>query len=277
MNIEHISISRSKSYKQCSYYYKLKYHEKIPNPGEEQFYFTYGKIIHKIAQVYVDEKTLRSLGEISTDVLRGKIPIEDNSTKGKPDTFAPPLPADYKRRMPDHLRSIQKITEKFGVEGFTERSFRYDLDPPHNKFVTGVIDRLFIKNNMAFILDYKTTKKGPYRETKDTIKRDPQLRCYAKVVNREFGIPAQNIKTALYYLEGGDLIGACYTQESLDNVERELLAIYNEIAAKPADSAWGSVGNHCTRCEYNTMCPFYKNKKGTKDVVWDGDMTTLFG
>lgn len=275
MNIEHISISRSKSYKQCHYYYKLKYHEKIPNPGEEQFWFTYGKIIHTIAEIYVVEKMKRSLGEISTDVLRGKIPYDG-------DKLAPPLPPEYKRRVPGHLRSIQKITERMGCEGYTEYDFKYDLDPPNGKFVVGFIDRLFIKNNTAFVLDYKTTKKGPYRETKDTIKYDPQLRCYAKVINRNFGIPAQNIKTALYYLEDSELLGACYTQESLDKIETDLLSIYNQIEAQSPDAAWGNVGTHCPRCEYAPICTFYKGKKGsswgkssTKEVVWDGDMASL--
>jgi CRISPR/Cas system-associated exonuclease Cas4 (RecB family) len=269
MNIEHISVSRGKTYKECKYLYKLKYHEKIPIPGEEKFHFTYGKIIHKIAEMYVEEKAGRSLGEISTDVLRGKVEYEEGKK-------APALPDDYKKRMPGHLKSLQKITESTGTGGELEYKFRYDLDPPNEKFVTGFIDRLIIKEDPTtgekhcWIIDYKTTKKGKWRETRESIVHDPQLRCYARVVNREFGVPAANIKCALYYLEGGDLLAAKYSQESLINIEKELLALYNEIAAADPERVWGNVGEHCNRCDYKDICPFVR-----KVDSWDGDMSSF--
>lgn len=266
MNIEHISVSRSKSYKQCRYYYKLKYHQKIPNPGEEQFYFTYGKIIHKIAEVYVEEKGKRSLGEVSTDVLRGKIELE-------PGKIAPALPADYKRRMPEHLRSIQDLTNRIGLDGELEYKFRYDLDPPNNKFVTGFIDRLVIRGDKAFIVDYKTTKRGPYRETKQSIVHDPQLRCYSRVVWKEFGIKPANIHCALCYLEGGDLIAAKYSEESLLRIEKEMLSVYNAILEDDPETVRGSTGQHCTRCEYKNMCPFFQSKGASN--AWDGSIESI--
>lgn len=266
MNIEHISISRSKLYKECPHRYKLKYHLKVPNPEAEPFYFTYGKIIHKVAEVYVQEKAGRSLGEISSDVLRGKIEF----TEG---VKAPPLPSDYQKRLPGHLRAIKKITDSMGVEGETEKNFKYDLQPPNSKLVTGVIDRLLVKGDKAFILDYKTTKKGPFRETKDTILRDPQLRCYARVVNRDYGIPAKNITAALYYLEDGELIAATYSQQSLYDIEKELLEVYDSIAGHDPDKVFGYVGQHCNRCEYREQCVFFRNQQ---QFSWDGNMDALF-
>lgn len=275
MNIEHISVSRAKSYKQCGYYYKFKYHEKIPNPGVEQFYFTYGKIIHKIAEVYVEEKGSRALGDISNDVLRGKIEIEEGKT-------APPLPADYKRRLPIHMRAVQKLTESVGSDGITEHKFRYDLDKPNEKFVTGFIDRVILKNGdspdpnqrKAWIIDYKTTKKGPFRENKHTIVHDPQLRLYSRVVQKDFGVPAANIKAALYYLEDSDLIGAQYSDESLEKIEEELLAVYNEIFSTNPEHVTGKTGQHCQRCEYKEMCPFFQGTGG-RAMRWDGDLGSL--
>jgi RecB family exonuclease len=276
MNIEHISVSRSKSYGQCHYYYKLKYHDKIPNPGVEQFYFTYGKVIHKIAETYVGERAARSLAEISTDVLRGKIEIE-------PGKKAPPLPADYKRRMPGHLASIQKLTTQIGTDGILEYPFKFDLDPPHEKRAVGFIDRLILKGKSAFILDYKTTKKGPYRVNKSTVASDLQLRSYARVIQRDFNIKPENISAALYYLEGGDLVATKFNEESLASAEAELLDYYNKIQAHDPAKAWGTTGQHCARCEYNKMCPFYSSKSngyggyGGKTPEWDGDMSKLFG
>lgn len=267
MNIEHISVSRSKSYKQCPYYYKLKYHDKIPNPTEEQFYFVYGKIIHKIAEHHVLEKGERTLREISQDVLKGKIEIENGKK-------APPLPPDYKRRFPHHLKAIEKLNKKIGCEGTTEHQFKYDLDPPNKKYVTGVIDRIILKQNKAWIIDYKTTKKGPYRENSQTIKFDPQLRIYCKVIQKEFGLEAENIKAALYYLEDECIVHSNYTQESLDQIEKELLEIYNKIYFHEPKNAMGITGNHCQRCEYKQMCPFFKNGQRSR-IIWDGNLDNI--
>lgn len=254
MNIEHISVSRGESYKKCPYYYKLKYHDKIPNPGEEQFYFTYGKIVHKMAEVHVQEKGSRPLNEIAIDVLSGNIEIEEG-------VKAPPLPAEYKKRMPLHIKAIENLNKQIGCEGITEYKFKYDLQPPENKFVTGFIDRVIIKDKKAWILDYKTTKKGPFRKNATTIKQDPQLRIYSRVIQKEFGIEPSNIKAALYYLEDQKILASSYNQESLDFVEMQLLEVYDSIKKHKPEDALGIVGRHCNFCEYKTLCPFFKRKK----------------
>lgn len=266
MKIEHISVSRGKSYKQCPYYYKLKYHEKIPNPGEEQFYFVYGKIIHKVAEVIVEEGGSRPISIVCEDVLKGRIEIE----RGKK---APVLPIEYKKRVPLHIKNLSKLNDSIGYKGITEYKFRYDLEPPWDKAVTGFIDRIIIKDDRAWIIDYKTTKKGPFRENKESVKYDPQLRMYCRVVQRHFNLKAENIKAALYYLEDGETLAACYDQDSLYSIESELLALYDEIKGQDPDHAVGKTGRHCNLCEYKDMCPFFKNKN--KSLNWDGNLKNL--
>lgn len=272
MKINHISVSRSKTYEECAKKYRYKYHDEIPNPGEEPFYFVYGKIVHKIAETYVENRGSKSIGEVQQDVLRGKIEIE-------PGKKAPQLPTEYKRRMPMHLNNIKKITEHLGFEGHLEHPFRFDLEPPNNKLVVGFIDRLIIKNNKAFILDYKTTKPGKFRVNKDTVTTDMQLRTYARVVQRDFGIKAENILCTLYYLEDGEKASAKFTEATLLATEKELLAIYNRISNHDPEQVRGTTGEHCNRCEYNSLCPFFTGKKSwggrswgsnTKEEYWDG-------
>jgi putative RecB family exonuclease len=266
MNIEHISVSRGKSYKQCPYYYKLKYHDKIPNPGEEQFYFVYGKIVHKIAETVIDEVGKRPIDLICEDVLKGRIEIEDGKK-------APPLPLDYRKRMPLHIKSLKKLNEAIGYGGVTEHKFKYDLEPPFGKMVTGFIDRIIIKDGRAWIIDYKTTKKGPFRETRESVRYDPQLRMYSRVVQKEFGLEPKNIRAALYYLEDGETLDASYDEQSLDSIESELLSLYDEIKGVPPENAFGKVGRHCSFCEYKDMCPFFKSK--SRSLSWDGDLKSL--
>lgn len=253
-----MSVSRNQVWELCRLQYKYKYHLRLDSLEPEPFYFVYGKIVHKIAQEYIIRKGESTLAEIAKSVLAGEIPIEE--ANGNP-VYAPPLWPDYRDRLGGHLGAIRRLTEKLGFDGYTEYNFKYDLDPPNEKFLVGFIDRLFQKGDNWYVIDYKTTKPGSYRKTAKTVVDDIQLRCYAKVVQRNFNVPAENIKTALYYLEGANLIGAQFTQASLDTVENDLKKAFLEIEAIQENDAWGNVGDHCTRCGWRKICPVYRAQK----------------
>jgi CRISPR/Cas system-associated exonuclease Cas4 (RecB family) len=274
MEIEHISVSRQKCFETCGQQYKFKYHLKMPSPKPEPFYFAYGKVVHKIAEHYVDQKGEIPIGDIMSDVVRGKIPVEGEK-------LCPPIPDDYKKKLIKHVRAIQNLTDRIGCDGIVEHPFLYALDESKKKCVKGFIDRLIIKKDAsgirrAFILDYKTTKKGKFRVNGETVKTDLQLRAYARIVQKEFGIDPVNIKAALYYLEGENLIAAQYSEESLEDVERQLLRAFNTIEKSDPDKVWGKVGWHCQRCDYEQICPFYKGKDQAS-TGWDGDIDNLGG
>lgn len=258
MKISAISISRKSVWDECTQLYKYKYDIEIPSPEEEPFYFTYGKLIHKISEEFVSRKGKTALGKVALLVLEGKIPIDKKN--GEP-IFAPPLPVSYKKRLPEHIESIAKITKQLGVGGIVEYEFMYDLDPPNKKYIRGFIDRIIKKKDHYFILDYKTSKKGMYRKNRSNITSDLQLRVYARVIQRENDVPAKNIYAGLYYLEGAELVGARFTDKSLIKAEEELLHTYRQIENTPSDKAWGNVGHHCRRCDYVKICPFYRLTK----------------
>lgn len=267
MDINHISVSRYKCFDLCSQQYKYRYHLKLASPVPEPFYFTYGTIVHKISELYVNGKGERPIGDISQDIIRGKIELKD----GK---FCPPIPEEYKKKLTKHLRAIQNLTERIGCEGIVEHEFRYDLDPPNNRCVTGFIDRLIIKGDKAFIIDYKTTKKGKFRVDATSVKDDLQLRMYARVVQREYNFKPENIKAALFYLEGENLVAAQYSEDSLVDVEQELLKAFHRIEKSDPDKVWGHVSWHCKHCDYASICPFY-NGQGGNNSKWDGALETL--
>lgn len=257
MDISRISVSREDVWQTCKAKYKFQYHLKVPSPEEEPFYFVYGKIIHKIAEEYVRNKGKILIGEIANSVLNGEIALEEYKEKI---TYAPKeIPPKYKKRIPGMLRSLERFSEQVGFDGEIEWDFEYDLDPPNKKMVTGFIDRLIEKNGTYFVIDYKTTQKGRYRKTPETILTDLQLRCYSRVVQKKLDIPASKIKAALYYLEGGNLVPVQFSEKSLIKAEMRLLKAYNDIEAADPDNAWGRVGPHCTRCNYRSICPFYRN------------------
>lgn len=245
-----MSVSRKSVWDECKKKYHFKYHLKIEPEEPEPFYFTYGKIVHKIAEEYVRLNGRSEIGEVTNSVLKGDIPLDEN-------VVAPNLPIEYKVKLPNHIKAINKITKQIGFDGELEWDFKYDLDKPNKKYVIGFIDRLIRKKDNFFILDYKTTKKGKFRKNKQTIKDDLQLRTYARIVQKQFNVPAENINTALYYLEGGDLISTKFSEKSLESAEKILLESYDSILSSDPDKVWGTVGNHCRRCEYSKICPFF--------------------
>jgi len=247
---EHISVSRKQTWNECQAKYKFRYHLKVPVEGPVQPYFVYGKLVHKIAEVYVQEQGQRAIEDIAQDCLHGIIEVE----KGQ---GPPVLEASYKKKLPEHVRNLKQLSDRIGFDGHLEWQFHYDLQPPDQHFITGFIDRLIIRGDKYFILDYKTTKKGFYRKNANTIRNDIQLRCYARVVQKEFGAKAENIRAALYYLEGGDLIATKFSEESLISAEQELHDAYNEIIGTHPDDVYGRVNDQCRRCDYRKICPFY--------------------
>lgn len=259
MNIEHISISREGTWQECEVKYKYKYHEKRV-VEVEPVYFLYGKIVHRIIEEYTRGRGQLDINAIAKDVITGKIELDGSKEK------AESLPYDYRTKLPTHLKAFMKLTEQIGTEGDVEWKFEYDLKPPHKKLLTGVIDRCIRKGNKFFVIDYKTTKKGPWRKNKDTIKTDLQLQCYSRVVQREFGAKAEDIRCALYFLEGAELLPVQYSQSVLDTIDERLLKVYEEIESRHPDAARANVGPHCQRCDFKKICPHYRSRFGVYDV-----------
>ena len=154
MKIEHISVSRVQLFEQCHAAYRFKYHMKLPSCEPEPFYYTYGKIVHKIAEEYVKNKAKIPIGRVALDILEGRTPLE---TRGDKHTFAPKLPPEYSKRLPEHINSVGKITKQMGVDGDVEYEFFYDLDEPHKRYAKGFIDRVIPKGNKIVILDEPTS------------------------------------------------------------------------------------------------------------------------
>lgn len=248
MKIEHISISRKQLWDQCEQAYKYKYHLALKSEEPEPEYFLYGKLIHKVAEEYVENKFEKKIESICKEYLDGQVLLEDKKVI---------LSQDYKKKVKEHLINIKKLNDRIGYEGKTEWSFKYDLDPPNKKILTGVIDRLIIKDNKCFIIDYKTTKKGFWRKNNDTIRKDIQLMCYAMVVSKTFNIDPENIRAALYYLEGGNLVPTKFNKKMLEQIEKLLKETYERIYEKKPEDVVGKIGGHCRRCDFRKICPFY--------------------
>lgn len=256
MKINHISISRDGTWQECKKKYHYRYHLEII-PQTEPIYFLYGKVVHKIIEVYTKSKGKDNINEITKSVLGGDILLEEAVGNKPGKKVTQPLPADYHNKLTVHLTNFMKLVKVMGFEGEVEWKFDHDLDPPNHRMLTGVIDRLIMKPDSCLIVDYKTTKKGPYRKTKNTIGGDLQLQCYARVAQKSFGYKADQITCALYFLEGPEFLPVKFSQETINGVEKRLLDVYKEIENYDPAAVKGTVGNHCYRCDYSNICPFF--------------------
>lgn len=241
---------------ECHQKYKYRYHLKVISNKPEAPYFVYGKFIHKVAELYVSNKMEKDIFAISTDIINGNIPFEDIEKFRK-------LDSSYKNKIRTHLGNVEKITKQLGCDGYIEHPVNYDLDPPNQKMLVGFIDRLFFKDEKAFILDYKTTKIGPYRKTKESIKKDLQLRAYSLFVYEHYKIQPENINTALYYLEDSKLVTAKFTLGEILEAKEILKKDFIFIENMNENSVIGNVGSHCKRCDYEDVCPFYRSKRSS--------------
>jgi CRISPR/Cas system-associated exonuclease Cas4 (RecB family) len=253
MIINHLSVSRDNCFKTCQKQYHFKYHLNVISPEPTPFYFTYGKIVHKIIELYTLGRGKKDINNITKDVLSGKVEIEEGEK-------APFLPMEYKNKLPIHLANFMKLTEKIGVNGDVEWHFKYDLDPPNNRYCTGFIDRIIKKDDKIHLIDYKTTKEGPWRKNEFNIIHDLQLQCYCWVVMKEHNLPAKNIKAALYYLSDAQLVPVQFSEKTLLSVPDKLLKSYKEIEELDPDKVKGNVGDWCYRCQWRKLCPFFQGK-----------------
>lgn len=262
MKINHISISREGTWQECKKKYHYRYHLDMI-PSVEPIYFLYGKVVHKIIETYTRAKGTQDINEITKNILSGDILLEEEVKNDAGTVIKPskkvtgPLPADYRQKLPVHLTNFMKLNKCLGFDGEIEWKFDYDLDPPNKRILTGFIDRLILKPDKCIIVDYKTTKPGPWRKNKRTIGGDLQLQCYARMAQVHFGYKAEQITAALYFLDG-EFLPTQFSQQTIDGVEKRLLSVYKEIQATDADTVQGTVGKHCYRCDYSHMCPYFR-------------------
>jgi CRISPR/Cas system-associated exonuclease Cas4 (RecB family) len=257
MDINHLSVSRGQCFEECQQKYKYRYHLRVIPDKPEQIHFTYGKLLHKAAELYVQNEGKTDIVELGKDLLYGKISFSESFKLRN-------LNDSYRSKFWEHIKIVKAFTNKVGFEGEIEHEITYDVDPPNNKILTGFIDRLFFKDGKAFILDYKTNKKSSFRKDRSSIKTDLQLSTYALYVSEKYNIDPENITAALIYVDGGNIVSTNFTKEGLENTKKYLKDLYYKIENSDETKVAGKVGRHCGFCDYNNICPFYKAESNAK-------------
>lgn len=115
-----------------------------------------------------------------------------------------------------------------------EKNIHFDLVGGHR--MRGKIDRLDIDGHDLTIVDYKTSRSRS-SDREDGIRK--QITIYAKWLQEEYGTKVSTIRGKIIYLHLQNEVEREITQEEIDAVEAEYVAIIEQIEAKKAK--WADV------------------------------------
>ncbi|MER3445521.1 MAG: hypothetical protein C4291_01200 [Candidatus Dadabacteria bacterium] len=253
--MELYSHTRLSTYKQCPYRYKLRYIDKIPEEMKtiEQFM---GSRVHKAL-----ERLYKSL--ISAKIIPLERVIEYYHR-------------NWEKEWDDNIRFVNKELSKEDYRELGEKCIRdyYESYYPFNQSRTihvekrvsftldndgrckiqGYIDRLAIAPDGTYeIHDYKTNKSLPTQKDKD---EDKQLALYQIGVKGMWS-DAHSIRLIWHYLVFNKEISSSRTDEDIDRLRAEQIALINEIESAtefpPVESSL------CIWCSYQSICPLRKH------------------
>ena len=236
-NIERYSISQYLTYIECNRRYFMDYYKRISGrvevesdlgiDFEEEYSISAiekGNIIHKFCEEYnldLDENEL--MEEITKSF---GIKYDDEMKK------------ELQPYMDNYLKQYSEDWDKV----YIEKEFYLKVG---DGFITGVIDRINIKDNKAEIIDFKTNRMT----NKDRLIKQytPQLQLYAYVVQEIMGIKIE--KARLSFLINGD-----YADISIgkDDLEANLLNIKEFMEFVRAN---GDIEDYKKSEKCNDYCP----------------------
>jgi DNA helicase-2/ATP-dependent DNA helicase PcrA len=135
------------------------------------------------------------------------------------------------------------------IPKFIEKEFSFVIGD--NK-ITGRFDRVDMENDGAVIMDFKTSAIKTQKDADKRVKESKQLALYALAYQHIFGVLP--VAVALYFLESGIIGRYEISEEGLDDVQEDIMAVSAGIRqqsypAKPEYKA-------CTYCAYNQICPY---------------------
>jgi CRISPR/Cas system-associated exonuclease Cas4 (RecB family) len=234
--LSHTSIQL---YLDCPLKWKFKYVDKLPEKPKS--FFSFGKSIHSALQFFYSKPTAPTLTEMldyynttwisegyksgdqeAKEKLKGQEILTDFHTKHAP-KFKTPLYIEY--------QFFAKI-DGIPVMGFIDR-----------------IDKL--ADGSVVITDYKTG--SALAKERATI--DPQLTMYQIICEDVLNLKVS--KVILYHVNSlVPSISNAHTQDQIYNLKNQIKKVAAAIEQKSFEA--NPEAYKCSRCDYNTVCPAYK-------------------
>ena len=140
------------------------------------------------------------------------------------------------------------------------------------------MDRFDIRDDTAYIVDYKTTRSLP-KEDEDTIKQ--QLSLYALAVQQNYGDKIKRIYGTVIYLHLEREYSREVTQSLLDDIKQDYLKVIEAIEHDKFAYNFGNSnafkpleGRHCGQCPFQRICPIWKHLRDMDEEISAGELGT---
>jgi putative RecB family exonuclease len=144
----------------------------------------------------------------------------------------------------------------------------------------GAIDRIDRTDQGFEIIDYKTNRKIPPQKEIDG---DLQLSIYLRAFIKEWPSlftplhDTAKIKLSLEFLRHGLRMSTTRTQDDLQKIDQDILAIIDQVAAaEQTQSFEPKISALCDWCDFQNICPMFRHKfRDTKQKLSEKDIQTL--
>ena len=239
---ERYSISQFLAYKSCKrsfyldYYKRLKVSddyefdeiESIPSPNISAI--DKGNIVHRFCELYstgLDKKVLLQ-----------------NITMSYGIDFDEDIYVELEPYIDNYIHySNSKTYDKV----YIEKPFHLNMG---NNYITGVIDRINIKDGMIEIVDFKTS----HLKNKDNLiaHYGPQLNFYAYAVEK---IMKMNVnKASILFLENGEEVFIDISKETIERVKKEISEFIIFVENNSTIDAYNTTDSCNNYCNHISIC-----------------------
>lgn len=227
------SHSQLQQFVRCELCYAYRYVLKYPEPKTTSMALVLGSAVHNTLERLYKKVSYKTLPTHVT--LLAQYEEYWSTEMGRADDdIDPEVVAEHHQRGVSYLDRYYEEYHPFDqqIPMQMEKNIHFDLVGGYR--MRGKIDRLDIDGHDLTIVDYKTSRSRS-SDREDSIRK--QITIYAKGLQEEYGTKLGTIKGKVIYLHLQNEVERVITQEEIDTVEAEYVAIIEQIEAKKAKRA----------------------------------------
>lgn len=251
-----ISYSSLKTYQTCPLQYKYKYIDKLPEKKRPELIF--GKFIHKVLFLVLNHKQAlppnQKALQKAKNLLKQDWPKEDLGKQEKNFRLKGELILEqFFQSFNPKAQEILSAEEKFAV-------------PLEDHLLSGIIDRIDkLPGDILEVVDYKTGRPS----SQEGVHQNQQLTFYYHAASARFP-KFKEIRLSLHFLESDLKISSQRGKADILTLKSTIDDVSGKITKKQFPPKNGPL---CRFCDYNEICPVFKQKavleKVEEELNWE--------
>jgi len=239
-----LSPSKITTYLACPVKYKWTY---VDDRGRwylrSKSYYSFGTTLHKVLERFHDagDTGVTTTDEVLAAYEESWIDAGYGSAEEMAEAFG-----EGRQILERHVsEAITRPPEAKTI--YVERQFRHDLGP---FALLGRVDRVDeYPDGTLEIVDYKS---GRQEVLEDEVRTDIAMSCYQLLLRRKF--PDRPVRARIIALRTGSNAAAALSDEELDEFERDIIALGQEILTEDYPELIPVFKPICTHCDFLPLC-----------------------